>query len=181
MKIRLLSLILALALFAAVGAAAQNTLSLGRTTLKPEVDGVIGAKEYALTADAPDMRLALTWTVDTLYVGVRGQTRGWVAVGLGSGGMDGATIYIGSVRGGEKQVKVQRGAGHSHGDTSMDAPERYAMKETDGETTLELALKASEFIASDQTQLDLILAMGSSDSIREYHKARYGTSVTLAR
>lgn len=179
MKMRLLTSILALAVLAAVGAVAQNTLNLTRTTTKPVVDGIIGNKEYSLTADAPDMQINLSWTTDVLYVGVSGQTTGWVAVGLGSGGMEGATIYIGYVSGGKTQFKVQKGAGHSHADTRIDAPVQYAMKEVDGKTTMEVALKASEFIVPGQMQLDLILAMGNSASFREYHQARYGTSVTL--
>ncbi len=57
MKMRLLAS--TLVLFAAFTAAAQNTLNLQRTTTRPIVDGTIAAREYTLTADAPDMQA--TW------------------------------------------------------------------------------------------------------------------------
>jgi hypothetical protein len=168
-------------LLAAAGVAAQNTLTLGRTTTVLKMDGIIGEKEYTLVADAPDMKISLSWTTEVLYVGVSGQTRGWVAVGLGSGAMDGATMYIGSVSDGKTRFKVQKGAGHSHSDAKIDTPLNHAMTEADGSTTLELALQASEFISPGQRQLDIILAMGSSDSFSEYHQSRYGTSVRLTQ
>jgi hypothetical protein len=179
MKMRLLSSMLVLVLFPVLTTIAQNTLTLGRTTAEPRVDGAIHDKEYKLTADAPDMQLNLSWVKDTLYVGVSGQTTGWVAFGIGPGGMDGATIYIGFVSGGKTELKVQKGSGHTHGDTRSDPPLRYAMKEVGGKTTMEAALRASEFITAGQAELDLIIAMGSSGSFREYHKARYAAAVTL--
>ncbi len=102
-----------------------------------------------------------------------------MAVGLGSGGMDGATIFIGYVAGGKTELRVQQGAGHSHRDANTGKPRQVAMTEGGGKTTLEVELKASEFIQPGQTQLDLILAMGSSDSFQEYHRSRYAASVTL--
>jgi hypothetical protein len=138
-------------------------------------------EEYSLAADAPDMQIDLTWTTDVLHVAVRGQTTGWVAFGLGSGGMDGAMIYMGYVSGGKAHFKIQEGAGHSHRDTPRDPPLEYALKKANGKTTLEVALKASEFITPGQTQLDLILAMGATESFTEYHASRYGTSVALVR
>jgi hypothetical protein len=171
--------ILALFLFAAFTAAAQNTLNLQRTTTRPTVDGTIAAREYTLSADAPDMQVNLTWTTDALFVGISGQTTGWVAVGLGSGGMDGATIFIGYVAGGKTELRVQEGSGHSHHDANAGKPRQVAMTEARGKTTLEVELNASEFIQPGQTQLDLILAMGSADSFQQYHQSRYGASVTL--
>jgi hypothetical protein len=69
-------------------AGAQDTLNLSRTTTSAKTDGVISAKEYSLTTGGTDMQLSLSWIADTLYIGVTGQTAGWVAVGLGSPVMD---------------------------------------------------------------------------------------------
>ncbi len=173
--------VLALFLLAGFLAEAQNTLTLSLTTTKPKVDGLISAKEYSLTADAPDMELNLSWTTDTLFAAVTGQTTGWVGIGFGTGQMDGSIIYMGYVSGGKTLVKVQEGSGHTHSDLSSNAPVSYAMKEANGKTTLEVALKASQFIAAGQTELDLVLAMGSSDSFAELHMSRYGAAVALTR
>ncbi len=181
MKVRFSVPVLALILIPAFTASPQSTLTLQRTTAEPKVDGVIEGKEYSLSADAPDMQLNLSWVKEVLYVGVSGQTRGWVAIGIGPGLMDGSTIYIGFVRGGRTEFRVQRGSGHSHGDTKGEAPERHAMREAGDRTVLELALKASEFLSPGQRQLDVILAMGASDSFGEYHQSRYGAVVSIVQ
>jgi hypothetical protein len=54
------------------------------------------------------------------------------------------------------------------------------MKEADGQTVLELALKASEFIAKGQGELELIAAMGGSDSFLAIHRARARLTVAIA-
>jgi hypothetical protein len=172
---------IALFLLAACVAGAQSTLTLTQTAASPKVDGIVNAKEYALTSGNPELQLSLSWTADTLWVALSGQTTGWVAVGVGSTAMDGAVMYIGYVSGDKTQIKVQQGAGHRHGDINSNAPVQYAMKEAGGRTTVEVALKAAEFIAKDQKQLDLVVAMGAADSFISMHKVRAGISVNLAR
>jgi hypothetical protein len=166
---------------AVLSVSAQDTSTLRQTKAKPTLDGVLSDKEYSLEADNPDMGLALSWNEDVLYIAVRGETSGWVAVGIGSQKMNDAIIYIGYAAGKDAQIKVQKGQGHGHGDVDSDAPLQYAMKEGDGTTTLELAVKAASFIADGQKRLDLIMAMGGSDSFTVRHKSRYSTSVSLAR
>jgi hypothetical protein len=160
-------------------AQANGTLSL--TTALPKVDGVLGAKEYTLTTDAAGMQLGMSLSSDTLYVALSGPTTGWVAVGLGSRRMDGATIYIGFVGPDKDQLKVQLGAGHKHADTDASAPVQYSLSEANGRTTLELALKAPGFIARGQKSLDLVVAMGGADSFLSMHKARTGLTINLAQ
>jgi hypothetical protein len=166
---------------AALPVSAQDASTLGLTKAKPTLEGVLSDKEYSLTTDTPDMRLGVSWTGDVLYVAVRGQTTGWVAVGIGSPKMNDAILYIGYAAGTQAQVKVQKGQGHRHGDVDSDAPLQYAMKEGDGATTLEVAVKAASFIADGQKQLDLIFALGGGDSFTSLHKSRYSTSVSLSR
>jgi hypothetical protein len=126
------------------------------------------------------MKLGLTWTSDTVFVGLSAPTTGWVAAGLNSGKMDGAVIYIGYVTGDTTELKVQKGAGHRHADTDTSTPRQYAMKELAGRTVLEIALNASEVIAKGQKTLDLLVAMGGADSFASMHKARASVSVGLA-
>jgi hypothetical protein len=160
---------------------AQGTLTLATTTSPAKVDGVFADTEYSLVSEAAGMKIGLTWTADGLYVGVSAPTAGWVAVGLGAAKMDGAVMYIGYVSGDETRMKVQKGTGHRHADLETNSPARYVMKETGGQTVLELALKATGLIAKGQKSLDVLVAMGGTDSFVSFHTARAGISVFLAQ
>jgi hypothetical protein len=180
MKLWRAASILALLMLAGSAAWAQDTLTLGRTTTAAKIDGIISAKEYTLTADSTDMQLSLSWIADTLFIGVSGQTTGWVAIGLGSPVMDSAIMYLGYVSGDKTSLKVQQGAGHRHGDVDANAPLKYAMKEANGRTVMEIAVKAASFIAKGQKELEVILALGGGDSFTAMHRSRYSTRVTLS-
>jgi hypothetical protein len=162
-------------------AGAQDTLNLSRTTTSAKTDGVISAKEYSLTTGGTDMQLSLSWIADTLYIGVTGQTAGWVAVGLGSPVMDTSIMYLGYVSGDKTSLKVQQGARHGHGDVDANAPLKYAMKEANGRTVMEIAVKAAWFIAQGQKELEVILALGGADSFTAMHRSRYSTVVSLSQ
>jgi hypothetical protein len=181
MKIKLVALVIPLLLLASLSLAAEGTLTLGQTKTAPRIDGVIGADEYAMNTDVGNMKLSLSWVGETLYVGVSGQTAGWVAVGLGSPRMNDAVMYIGAPDGGKGQLKVQKGAGHRHADLDGEAPGSYLLREADGQTSLELSVPAAAFIAAGQKQLDVIYAMGGAKVFAAMHKARYAAQVSLAR
>ncbi len=177
-------LLLAVALAAgAEGAATPGPTSgptLGQTTAPAKIDGVFSAGEYSVVTEEAGMKIGLTLTGDTLFVGLSAPTTGWVALGLGAGKMDGAVMYIGYVSGSETQLKVQKGTGHRHADFDGDAPRQYVMKETGGQTVLEIAVKPTGLIARGQKSLDVLAAMGSTDSFVSFHKARAAVSVALA-
>jgi hypothetical protein len=168
-----------LALLAWTACAEDKPAALVRTTGTAQIDGKIAAGEYSLTVDLANAKLALLWTEDTLAIGVTAETKGWVAVGIGSRRMDKAIIFIGYATGDQGQLKIQKGAGHSHGDIDSKAMTSYAIAEKGKGTTMEVALKASSFIASDQTGLDLIVAFGGSDSFSGFHRYRTSLSVSL--
>jgi hypothetical protein len=176
MKQRMVCVILLAVTFAA--AAQAPKLSVVAAPVK--VDGVFGEREYSLVSEAAGMKLGLTWTADTLFVGLSAPTAGWVAAGLGSTKMDGAVMYIGYVTGAATELKVQKGAGHRHADADVDAPTQYAMKETGNQTVLEFAVKSSAVIAKGQKTLDVVIAMGGADSFTSMHKARASLVVELA-
>jgi hypothetical protein len=180
MKQRAVPCLCALLLAVTFMAEAQSAPTLGLTATPVKVDGVFSDKEYSLVSDAAGMKLGLTWTADTVFVGLSAPTTGWVAVGLDSGKMDGSIMYIGYVSGDTTELKVQKGTGHRHADTDTNAPRTYAMKQRDGRTVLEIAVKASEIIAKGQKSLDLLVAMGGADSFVSMHKARASLSVGLA-
>jgi hypothetical protein len=162
-------------------AGAQTTLTHAATGTAPKIDGTIAAKEYAVTSGDASLAVSLSWIGDTLYVAIVGQTTGWVAAGLGSTKMNDAVMYMGFVTGDLTQVKVQVGAGHQHSDSATNAPLLYKMTEAGGKTTLEVSVKAADFIAAGQKKLDVILAMGGADSFTSMHKARASASFTLAQ
>jgi len=180
MRSRLVSLLGILLMTVALAAGAQGpTLAVTAATAK--IDGVFEDREYSLVTEAAGIKLGLTRTPDTLFIGLSAPTTGWVSVGLGSRTMDGAIMYIGYISGATTELKVQKGSGHRHADVDAGSPLRYAMKEAGGQTVLELALQASEVIAKGQNALELSVAMGSADSFVSMHRARASLTVALAQ
>jgi hypothetical protein len=181
MKMKVPVLVASLLLTVSMTLAAQGNLTLGRTKKAPVVDGVIGAEEYAMTADSGSMKLFLSWVGDTLYVAVSGQTAGWVAAGLGAAKMNDAVMYIGAADGDTGELKVQKGAGHRHADVDGGAPGSHALRESAGQTVLELTVPAAAFIDAGQKKLDVIYAMGGAKVLASMHKARFAAQVSLAK
>jgi len=150
----------------------------------PVVDGVITPGEYDFTRDSGELSFFEKKTGDTLYLAVQGMTTGWVGVGVGALEMNGATIFMGYVDDAGRVVfKPQAGEpGHTHEDTSdavLKTVRSYAMKESGGKTTLEVALVASAYITQGQAELQAIYAIGPDDSFTEYHLDRDFTTVPL--
>lgn len=179
---------IAAGLLTPAGAAAQasgtGSSRLGLTTNAPVVDGVVRPGEYTFTKDTGDLVLSVSRSSDTLWLAVTGQTTGWVGVGVGALQMDGATIFMGYVDDNGKIVfKPQAGMpGHTHVDTTpavLATVISYAMKESGGVTTLEVALKAAPYIAAGQKELDLIFAVGPNDTFTDYHLDRDFVSLSL--
>ena len=174
-----LVLVVFLLLLSAFAVSAEG-LTLGRTNSVPTVDGVVGEGEYALTADSGTIKLSLSWVGDTLSVAVSGQTAGWVAVGFGSSKMNDALMYLGAADDGGGQLTVQKGKGHGHADLAGSAPTKYLVKESGGQTVLELTLPASAVIDGQDT-LNVIYAMGSAKAFTTMHKSRFAAAVALQK
>ncbi len=176
------ALVLILTLAGASASAQANALKPG--SLRTDVDGVVSPGEYSWTRTFGPIRLDLNLTPDALYVAVVGNTRGWVAVGLGSLVMNRATIFIGYVgRDGKTHFKPQTGSGHRHFDAAASVSETIlssAMKQAGGRTTLEIALKPGSYVKAGQASLDIIYAMGSDADFTTYHSYRGAVSVPLA-
>src|SRR5271157_517632 len=108
MRSRLVSLLGILLMTVALAAGAQGpTLAVTAATAK--IDGVFEDREYSLVTEAAGIKLGLTRTPDTLFIGLSAPTTGWVSVGLGSRTMDGAIMYIGYISGATTELKVQKG------------------------------------------------------------------------
>jgi hypothetical protein len=174
---------LALVLFAISATAFAQNAALATTTTKPVVDGVVNPNEYSFSKDYKDLVLYVNRTADSLTIAVVGVTDGWVALGLGSQKMDGATIFIGFVdASGKVQFKPQTGRGHSHRDPTADVNStivKYAMKDVGGKTTLEVELNPASYIKAGQTALDMIYAVGTDKSFVPGHMFRGSIGITL--
>jgi len=181
-KLRVTTVVIAV-LLAGVGVSAFAQGKLGVSSKKPSVDGVIQSGEYSFSQDF-DQQITLyaSRSSSTLYLAVVGNTSGWVAVGLGSPRMDGADIFMGFVKDGKVTFKPQVGKGHRHSDAPADVADTlvsYAIKQSAGKTTLEVALKADAYIKSGQSTLDVIFAIGDQGSFTQYHSYRGTTSIAL--
>ena len=171
-------------LFALVGAAGfAQSGSLPVSAMKTVVDGVVHPNEYSFSQAFGPLTLSANRTADTLYLAVVGKTSGWVALGVGSARMNGATIFMGFVDGdGKVQFKAQAGAGHGHADAAKSVSDTIlssAIIEAGGTTTLEIALKPGPYITSGQSALDLIFAIGGDKSFTGRHSYRGATSLKL--
>jgi hypothetical protein len=183
---RSIALMSALLLLFFLGAAAgfAQSGSLAVSTKRTVVDGVVNPAEYSYNQEFGPLTLSANRTAETLYLAVAGKTDGWVAVGLGSLKMNGSTIFMGFVgNNGKAQFKVQAGNGHSHRDAPAGETATvvsYALKETGGVTTMEIALKSSAYIKSGQSALELIFAVGEDKSFVPYHSYRNSLSLKLS-
>jgi hypothetical protein len=157
---------------------------LAVTSTKPVVDGVVHAGEYAYRHDFDhQVTLYASRTADTLYFGLVADTKGWVAIGLGSKKMEASTIFMGFVDAdGKASFKTQLGKGKRH----VDAPAEIsavvtssAIKQAGGKTTLEVAVKADAFIKPGQSTIDIIYAIGDEANYTKYHSYRGAASLAL--
>ncbi|MCX7028800.1 MAG: hypothetical protein NTU62_01615 [Spirochaetes bacterium] len=181
MKKLIMALVMSAFLFTGFAASAQTqalVLPVGKEN--PTVDGVSVASEYPVGTEINGMKLWLARTADAVYAAFSAPTTGWVAMGFGSPRMDGALMFIGFVSSdGKAQLKIQKGAGHSHGDVQSDALIQFAMKEEGGVTTLEVAVKSASVIGKAAAELPMIMAYGGADNFASLHRAHGSVPVKL--
>ena len=157
--------------------------SLPVSANKTVVDGVVNSAEYSYAQEFGPLTLYANRSNETLNLAVVGSTTGWVAVGLGSLKMNGSTIFMGFVGAdGKPQFKPLAGQGHRHIDDkgAADTIVSYQIKEANGKTTLEIALKAADYIKSGQSTLDMIFAVGDDKSFTPYHSFRGSVSLKVS-
>jgi hypothetical protein len=166
--------------FLAISASLTAQTSLKPSASIPTPDGVIGPAEYQFTTDVSGMTVGATLGNDgKLYLSIRAQTSGWVALGVGGLKMDGSRLFLAYDTGDKKVFNEQRGAGHSHKDLADAVVEKWAVAKTaDGNTSLELVLPASAAVADGK--IDLLYAYSSSTSYLFPHKARGSLSLTVS-
>lgn len=172
MKKRSLLVLCVVLAFASTPAFTQNA--------NPLADGKIGPSEYA--ASRTDGKITIYWTVasDTIYMAVSAPTSGWVAVGLGSSRMNGATIFMGYVdENGNPMVTVQKGRSHTHSPTSDVTPVAEVVGSANGTTVLEIAVRRSEVTQPGASRLDYIYAYSTAKNFRTRHVFRNASSLSL--
>ena len=145
----------------------------------PTADGVISPGEYSNESVDGPVHLYSRFDSTRIYLAVEGRTSGWVAIGLSSRRMNGAQIFMGFVSNGRPEFSTQAGARHSHSESSDFAAVEHGIGESGGTTTMELVLDRASFLGPAQSTLDVIFALGSSDSFRQYHSFRSSTSLRI--
>lgn len=143
----------------------------------PVSDGVTAPGEYPLirAAGKADIGIALSADSSILYMSISAPTEGWTALGLGSLKMDGSFMVFGFDNKGKPSITEETGKGKSHSINKNTVLISQAVKETDGITVLEFAVKSSDYV--NNGKLDLIAAFGSRDSRTALHSWR--TSLTV--
>jgi len=149
-----------------VGASA---LTLTPRDVAPTVDGRVSQGEYPnfQSVDGIDFGASLS-KEGILTLAVRAPTSGWVAVGLGSGFMDGSWILMAYDYNGKKAFSEQLGISHFHRAVKDTKILAKAVGHAGGMTTLEFQVKASDFVQNGQ--LPVILAYASAANFTSYHE-----------
>jgi hypothetical protein len=110
----------------------------------PAIDGAIGDKEYAASYTDPKTGITVSWQADSaaLFCALRSPGAGWLAIGFGSGGMNGSDMLIAYVdSAGAWMVEEQMGKSFFR-HSKVEQPKLIAGKAglADGKTVMEFAL-----------------------------------------
>jgi hypothetical protein len=136
----------------------------------PVVDGASEPSEYATTVNKGGMTVSFTLTPDKIYAACVSPGGGWVSIGLGSGGMSGATMFVGYVDDSGKPVfAVKKWSWFALRDYKGVSPISWAVATSGGKTTLEIALKRNDFIRSGQSSLKYTYAYANGKDFKTKH------------
>jgi hypothetical protein len=140
---------------------------------QPTVDGKISDGEYQSSVSVLGGKVVVSYQSDAdggLFIGVKGKTNGWTAVGLGSQKMDGAIIFIGYVGADGKAVfseETGKGHGHSKNQTAV-SDQSFVAK--DGEwTVLEFHIPHSAVPIAAEKGIPFIAAYSDSKDLKAWH------------
>ena len=152
----------------------------------PAIDGTIGDKEYAATATDSKTGITVSWQADSavLYCALQSPGAGWLAIGFGSGGMNGSDMLIASVdSAGAWTVEEQMGKSFFR-HSKVEQPKLIAGKAglADGKTMMEfalpLALSNGKTLSAAAPQ-PFILAYHKDKAMFSKHTKKSGGSVIL--
>jgi hypothetical protein len=148
-------------------------LSAGTLVAQPAVDGKIYDGKYSSSVPVLGGKVTVFYQADGsggLYVAVKGKTKGWIAVGLGSQKMDGATIFIGYVgNDGNGVYSEDSGKGHDHTPKATAVSDQHIVA-TDGDSTvLEFHLPSSAVPSAGPKGIPFIAAYSDSKDLTSWH------------
>ncbi|HAH61629.1 MAG TPA: hypothetical protein DCL73_05985 [Treponema sp.] len=145
----------------------------------PAADGIVETGEYTWKTEQKDAALSLSLSADgtTIYAALEAPETGWAAVGLGTRGMNGAFMVLGSDDGGKTEISEQTGKGFSHKPNAEKILQSEAVKENGGKTVLEFSVPAAKFIKNGK--LDVIAAWSKKDSFSSKHTKHISLSVPV--
>ncbi len=138
----------------------------------PKVDGQVSAGEYGRSVSVLYGSATLYYQSDGeggLYLAVSARTAGWVGLGLGSGVMNGARIFMGYVKDGTPVFSEQIGEGHGHSEAPDRAADAYAVGQAGGLTTIEFHLRRDKLPLAG-SNLNYIVAFAGAPDLATYHE-----------
>ena len=144
----------------------------------PRLDGRIMAGEYSELGSLNGMEFGASLSKDgILTLALKAPTAGWVAIGLGSGFMDGSWILMAYEEGGRQAFSEQLGISHFHRPVRETKILAKAVRYEGGYTTLEFQVRASDFVKDGQ--LPVIMAFGRSPDFISYHERHARTLLSF--
>ena len=172
---RKLPLALVLGLLAATAAMA---IPLAAQARAPKIDGIIAKGEYGELTRLNGIEFGAALSPDgILSLAIRAPASGWVAIGLGTGIMDGSWILMAYESGGKEAFSEQKGISHFHEPIKDTKVIAKAVRSADGYTTLEFQIRQADF--EKNGRLPVILAYARRADFRSYHEAHAQTVLTF--
>jgi len=185
----------ALTMAALLVAPASNVLGAERTHLNIPVrpviqaraDGAVGGDEYAVRATDAVTGIEIFASADSanLYLALRSPGAGWLSIGLGTSGMNGAVMVI-AHRGGQGTWTVEEHLGRSffrHGRNERPRLLAGAAWQEGGRTVMEFAIPrryAEGKSISAGTATPFILAFHKDKGSLSKHTRKTSGTLTLA-
>jgi hypothetical protein len=156
-------------------------------TSTPVIDGVIGDGEYAAAFTDPGTGIEVRWQADSavLHCALKSPGKGWLAIGFGSAGMNGAAMaFAAAGSDGKWTVEEQIGKSffrHARADTArMTGAAALLQGKTVMEIAVPLALSNGRVI-SGTAPLPFILAYHKAKTAGGKHTKKSSGSMILAR
>jgi hypothetical protein len=163
----------------ALTAWAEDQATLTKSSSIPVPDGVVGPNEYQFNKTDSGMTVGATLGSDGMvYLAVQAKTTGWVALGVGGYKMDGSRLFLAYDTGKKRVFNEQIGKGHFHSDVKDPVVSKWAVKQADGVTTLELVLP--EGAAVKDGSIDILYAYSNSTIYMIPHKAKGVVSLKVS-
>lgn len=151
-------------------------------------DGAIGDKEYSFRRTDPTTGIEVMATSDSssLHMALKSPGSGWLAVGLGSSGMNGAVIVIARAAGGGKWSVEQHLGKSLFRHSPVDKPNllSQAAWQEDGRTCMEFSIPlrfSGAKALAPGTPMPFILAYHKDRGTLSKHTRKSAGAIVLAK